>query len=107
MTQKNLLWVVGISVVLLLCGCEYTVGYVYVDNGGSKPVTVTVDGKDMGTIAPGSVERLTVDLGPRQFRVTRGKSVVYNKTHKIDSGDRPYRIPQYVLNPDRLIAIVK
>ena len=75
-------------------------GYVYVDNGLQESIKVEVDGIEVATVRPGTSKKLTLALGPREFRVTSGDQVVYEATHTIDLGDRPFRRPKYILNPD-------
>lgn len=100
------LYAKGLSAVvaLLFCcvaGCgELTDGYVYVDNGGPAAIEVFVDGEQKLTVAPGEVKRMMLKLGEHQFVVKRGDATIYNLSHVLDSGDRPFRRPKYILNPD-------
>ena len=104
MTRRLCLWYACLCIWLLAVapGCgEQVEGDVHVDNGSEELIVVFVDGKQEARIGPGRCRRLTLPLGDRTFKVTQGDHVIYEQTHKVDSGNRPFRRPTYVLNPDR------
>ncbi|MFU7562281.1 hypothetical protein ACMFWY_26590 [Roseiconus sp. JC912] len=97
--------------ILLLAptGCrEVTEAFVHIDNGEERPINVYVDDVFVAQVNAGHCRRLTLPLGTHQFSVqalanksTNSRSeILYSQSHTLETGNRPYRTPIYVLNPD-------
>lgn len=103
MFRPRFLYVLLFALSLIVCvpGCgEITDGYIYIDNTGNSAVTVLVDDVEMCQVEPGTFEKIMVKLGPHQITVKSSGRTIYSDTHVLDSGDRPFRRPTYLLNPD-------
>ncbi len=99
--RSVLLLALAIAFLVHLPGCgEQTEGFVFVDNGGPKTIIVEIDGKKMGSISSRKFKKFRLDLGVHHFRVTAGDEVIYDKQHTLDFGDRPFKRPTFLLNPD-------
>ena len=84
-----------------MTGCgEQTEAFIHVDNGSKATMVVHVDGQELGPVAAGQVKKFKIDLGQRKFKVTVAGRSIYERTHTLSYGDRPYRRPVYILNPD-------
>lgn len=73
--------------------------WVYVDNGDAVPITVLMDGKSVGKIAPKKVAIIKTRSGKRRFLVKRGGETVYEETHTLQGPERR-GLQRYILNPD-------
>lgn len=103
MLRPRFITVTLFVVLLVVCvpGCgEITDGYVYIDNGGGSSMTVFVDGVEKCQIAPGTFDKIMLKLGPHQFCIKSNGTEIYNQSQVLDAGDRPFRRPTYLLNPD-------
>ncbi|OYP28232.1 hypothetical protein [Rhodopirellula sp. MGV] len=102
MNCRPLLSAAVVAMLLLApLGCkEVSEAFVHIDNGHHAAIAVYVDDVFAGEISPGHSRRLTLPLGEHHFRVLSAGQPVYDTIHHLDSGNRPYRTPVYVLNPD-------
>lgn len=91
--------------LVLLCGSAGGGGgggdiWVYVDNGGSKPMVVSVDGKEAATIPAGKFAKLECPAGERKLRVESGGSVLYTGTKDLKASEKFLVGRRYFFNPD-------
>jgi hypothetical protein len=86
---------VGVAAYLLLRpDCE-----IYVDNGGSEPITVSLDGSSEITVAKGQVEKIPCRAGSHHITVWRGGKVVFDETRELTKASRGKN--KYILNPEK------
>ena len=102
MRQSKILLPITLVLALpLVTGClEETTGIVIFDNGAASVITVSIDGEDVATVEPGHSKPITIDLGERHIQVKHGSQVTYDEKHDFNYGERPYRRPMWILNPD-------
>ncbi|WP_149498832.1 hypothetical protein [Roseiconus lacunae] len=102
MNCRSIVLATMVAICLLVpSGCkEVSQAFVHLDNGHDRPVTIFVDGIYAGRVESGHSRRLTLPLGHHEFFVKDDQRVVYSAAHRLDSGDRPYRTPVFILNPD-------
>lgn len=90
-----------LSLIAVLSGCSLFRGEVsvYVDNGSTDPIEVSVDGGSPVPVAAGGVGTLKMTPGARRIVVRRRGEVVYDETRtlQVDAAGAS----KYVLNPDR------
>lgn len=90
-----------VSAVLAMpvVGCSLFEGksWVYVDNGSSSAVEVSVDGGKVVTAPVRGTALVKVGAGTHRFLVRRGNEVVYDQSREFP--DSP-TVAKYVLNPD-------
>jgi hypothetical protein len=90
--------VVSVGVVgLLSCGRDV---WIYVDNGGSEPMTVTVDGKEEAIIAPGEFALIKCQPGEKQIEVRCGDKVLFDAVKDLQKSDTLGVSRRYLFNPD-------
>jgi hypothetical protein len=75
--------------------------WVYVDNGGDKPMVVKVEGQDEVTIDPGQFEKLALPPGEKRFHVKRGDQVLFDGTQDLQPSDEFGNTRRYFFNPDQ------
>jgi len=85
------------AVGLLSCGRDV---WIYVDNGGSEPMTVTVDGKEEATIAPGEFALIKCQPGEKQIQVRCGDKVLFDGVKDLQKSDTLATSRRYLFNPD-------
>jgi hypothetical protein len=71
---------------------------IYVDNGGTEPVTVTVDGDEKPAVPPGQADSFPCRAGSIRIVATRGGQVVFDATKTIEPRGKVRR--KYLLNPE-------
>jgi hypothetical protein len=97
----------SISVISLLllasAGCSVSPGkvWVYIDNAGHQPLSVSVDGKQAATVQPGKFAELSYPPGDYQFRITSGDEVLCDLPRKLEKSDRFGVSRRYLFNPDK------
>jgi hypothetical protein len=74
--------------------------WVYLDNGGDKPMVVTVDGQEEVTIAPGQFEKIEYPPGEKRFHVRCGDQVLFDGTQDLQPSDQFGVGRRYFFNPD-------
>jgi hypothetical protein len=72
---------------------------IYVDNGGSQPLEVSLDGSHAATVAPGQVEPIKCRTGRTRIQVKRGGEVVFDEVKDLQKPDKQ-DLRRYVLNPE-------
>jgi hypothetical protein len=100
--QNQLSGAIALAVATLFVGCNATPlnVWVYIDNAGTKPLVVTVDGQATN-IAPGEFAKLTYPPGEHKFRITSGDEVVCELTKNLEASNRIGVARKYLFNPDR------
>ena len=85
-------------------GCSVSPGkvWVYIDNAGNQPLSVSVDGKPAATIEPGKFAELSYPPGDYQFRITSGDKCCAICLRKLEKSDRFGVSRQYLFNPDKI-----
>ena len=89
--------------LLAAAGCNVKPSdvWVYVDNAGHLPLSVSVDGKPAATVAPGEFAKLAYPPGDYQFRITSGDEVLCDLPRKLEKSDRFGITRKYLFNPDK------
>jgi hypothetical protein len=93
-----------ISLLLLAStGCNIGPGEVTVliDNAGSKPLVVEVDGKIAANIPVGEFGKVSYPPGEYQFRITSGDEVICDLKRELVKSDRFGVGRRYLFNPDK------
>ena len=75
--------------------------WVVIDNAGSKPLVVEVDGKPAATIPVGKFGKLSYPPGEYQFRITSGDEVLCDLKRDLVKSDRFGVGRKYLFNPDK------
>jgi hypothetical protein len=73
--------------------------WIYVDNGGSQPLQVSLDGSQAATVAPGQVEIVKCRAGKTRIQVKRGDQVVFDEVKNLQKPDNR-DVGKYILNPE-------
>jgi hypothetical protein len=73
--------------------------WIYVDNGGSQPLQVSLDGSQAATVAPGQVEIVKCRAGKTRIQVKRGDQVVFDEVKNLQKPDNR-DVGKYVLNAE-------
>jgi hypothetical protein len=71
----------------------------YVDNGGTAPLEVRIDGRARGRVAPGTHAMIECRSGERLIEVLEGGRVVHSARHTLLGPQRSGRRNKYLLNP--------
>lgn len=106
MPRRNSFAVLSLAAIAIAAtaGCgeptPVTEGIIHIDNGLTSTMVWHLDGKEVGPVEAGQVEMYRIGLGERTFRVTVEGRTIYEKKHTLTFGDRPYKHPTFVLNPD-------
>ena len=97
------LWMT-VPLVILLAGCNLPPlnVWVYIDNAGTQPLVVRVDGKEATTIAAGEVGKLEFPPGEYRFEIRRGDEVVCDLPRTLEKSNRMGTARKYLFNPDKL-----
>lgn len=84
---------------LPILGCSFVEGraWVYVDNGGSLPFEVSVDGAKPVTAPAGGAALFKLRAGTHRFLVRRGSEVLYDQSKTFADSQN---VIKSVLNPD-------
>jgi len=93
-----------ISLLMLVSsGCNVGPGEVYVliDNAGTNPLVVEVDGKEVANIPVGDFKKLSYPPGEYQFRITSGDEVLCDLKRELVKSDRFGVGRKYLFNPDK------
>lgn len=72
----------------------------FVDNPRKKAMAVLVDGKSMATIAPGTSQCISVDLGVRHIQFESDGAVIYSIQHEFEPNDIPLLPGSYLVSPE-------
>jgi hypothetical protein len=83
------------------CSLTPTDVWVYIDNSGTKPLTVEVDGHLAAKIKPGEVAKVSYPAGEHHFHLTSGDEVVCHVTKNLEQSDRMCACRKYLFNPDK------
>jgi hypothetical protein len=75
--------------------------WIYVDNGRTETMVVTIDGKNSVEIPPGQCRQVVCDVGERVVKVTCGTEVVFQAMKEIHKSDRWGICRKFLLNPDQ------
>jgi hypothetical protein len=73
--------------------------WIYVDNGGSAPMVVTIDGK-AATIDPGAFVLIKCQPGEKQIQVRSGDKVLFDGVKDLQKSDKLATSRRYLFNPD-------
>ncbi len=92
------LLVLGVAGVVLYFLLQPNVA-IAVDNGGSGPMTVLLDGSETLTVPAGQVKVMSCWSGRRRITVKRGDQTVFDKTLELKGGGRRGS-RKYLLNPE-------
>jgi len=94
---------IALAVASLCVGCSATPRdvWVYIDNAGGRPLTVSVDGQAPTNVAPGEFAKLTYPPGEHKFKITNGDEVVCELTKKLEASNRIGVVRKYLFNPDK------
>ncbi len=92
-----------VGLLLTASGCNFAPRdcLVLIDNAGSKPLVVQVDGKAAATIPAGEFAKLSYPPGAYQFRITSGDEVVCDLPRTLAKSDRFGVARKYLFNPDK------
>jgi hypothetical protein len=71
-----------------------------VDNGGSEPVTVFVDGSQELTVPAGEKKVFTCRSGQRKITVRRGERTVVDESRRLEGKGHRGESRKYLLNPE-------
>ena len=84
-------------------GCSLPPGNVrvYIDNSGTRPLVVQVDGKEAATIPPGEFKELEYPPGEYQFLITSDGQTVCDLKQKLEKSDKFGMARKYLFNPDK------
>jgi hypothetical protein len=96
---------------LLLALCVVLVGvvgllstgrdvWIYVDNGGSERMVVTLDGKEEASIAPGEFALIKCQPGEKRIQVQCGDKVLFDGVKDLQLSDALGASRRYLFNPD-------
>ena len=93
---------VGLAVLLLggVAGCGDGNVWVYVDNTGTAPLVVSVDGKPEATVAPGTFDVIKTPPGKKRIQAERNGSVVYSGTRELKEAEKWGTTRKYLFDPD-------
>jgi hypothetical protein len=91
--------------LLLLVSTSCNVGpgevWVLIDNAGTSPLVVEVDGKEVTKIPVGELKKLSYPPGEYQFRITSGDDVLCDLKRELVKSDRFGVGRKYLFNPDK------
>jgi hypothetical protein len=85
-------------VAAVLYGVLRTDIWIYVDNGDTQPLEVTIDGSRRTTVAPGTFGLVKCRSGERHIQVRRGEAAVFDEVKQLKPGDKK-SVAKYLLNP--------
>lgn len=96
------LGLVALVITLGIAGLMLSGGdvWIYVDNGGTEPLVVAIDGKDEATIGPGQFDKVKCPPGLRKLQVRSGDRVVYDAVKDLPKPDKIATNRRYLFNPD-------
>jgi hypothetical protein len=81
-------------------GCASNDVWIYVDNAGTAPMVVTLDGKEEATIEPGDFETFKCQPGERRIHIQCGDKVLFDDTKDLQKSDQLGVARRYLFNPD-------
>jgi hypothetical protein len=86
----------------LAAGCSFPPAdvWMYVDNTGHEPLTVSVDGQEAATVAAGKFEVVKRPPGEHKIVIRRGDEVVFDGSKEFKAGEQFGMRRKYLLNPD-------
>jgi len=89
---------------VLASGCSFKPRdvLVLIDNAGSRPLVVQVDGQLAATISSGEFAKLSYAPGEYQFRITSGDEVLCDLPRQLVKSDRFGVTRKYLFNPDKI-----
>jgi hypothetical protein len=91
-------------VVLCVAGCVLLTSgrdvWLYVDNGGSEPMVVTIDGEEQAAIDPGGFALIKCEPGEKQIQVRSGDKILFDGVKDLKKSDRIGASRRYLFNPD-------
>ncbi len=90
--------VVGIGVVGLLNSGKDV--WVYVDNGGTEPMVVSLDQKEVVTIPPGQCDKIVCQPGEHRLTIRCGEKVLFDEVKNLEKSDKIGVGRRYFFNPD-------
>ena len=73
--------------------------FVYVDNSGGEPMTISVDGKEQMTVPPGEVAELKLAPGQHQFLIRTESETVCDLARNLEPSDRFAIARKYLFDP--------
>ena len=73
--------------------------WVYVDNSGNEPMTISVDGKEQMTVPPGEVAELKLPPGHHQFLIRTEVETVCDLARNLEASDRFGVARKYLFDP--------
>jgi hypothetical protein len=102
-TTKTLQFSLISLLLLVSTSCNIGPGEVWVviDNSGTNPLIVEVDGKEAATIPVGDFKKLSYPPGEYQFRITSGDEVLCDLKRELVKSDRFGVARKYLFNPDK------
>jgi hypothetical protein len=81
-------------------GCASNDVWIYVDNAGTAPMVVALDGKEEATIEPGAFEMFKSQPGERRIHIQCGDKVLFDDTKDLQKSDQLGVARRYLFNPD-------
>src|SRR5438270_6043738 len=81
-------------------GCASNDVWIYVDNAGTAPMVVTLDGKEEASIEPGEFESFKSQPGERRIHIQCGDRVLFDDTKDLQKSDQMGVARRYLFNPD-------
>jgi hypothetical protein len=97
-------WVVIVPAVavVIVAGVLYDVlhpdVWIYVDNGGTQPLEVTIDASQRTTVAPGNFALVKCHSGERRLQVNQGETHIFDEVKQLEPGG-VNGVTKYLLNP--------
>ena len=75
--------------------------YIHVDNTTKQPYTVSVDGTELATIAPGSFDKVKAVTGERHITLKSNGRVLFDQVKTLQPSETFLVMRQFMLNPDK------
>src|SRR5688572_13638508 len=90
-----------VATALIVSGCNLPPMdvWVYVDNSGNQPMTVSVDGVEKMTIPPGEVAEFEFPPGEYQFLIRAGDETICDLARNLEASDQFAMRRKYLFDP--------